>query len=89
MTDADLRRLATHHNEQAEFANAQRVAFQKGEVYSLGAGHATDHDEWIKETIIHFARIEREHIAIRDAFLLHCPIFCTAGYQCSAASRND
>ncbi len=69
MTDDDLRRLAIHHNDQAEFASAQRIAFEKGEVYSLGRGHATDHDEWRKETIGHFVRIEREHIALRDAFL--------------------
>jgi hypothetical protein len=58
-----------HHDAEADFARAQRKAFESGEVYSLGGQRASDEDDWIKSTIVTFKELEKNHLAIRDRLL--------------------
>jgi hypothetical protein len=65
----DLKRLIDHHEKEAEFMVHQRRAFEAGEVYSLSGVQSPDHEVWLKECIVHFIRLEAEHLAIRNSFI--------------------
>jgi hypothetical protein len=68
-TNEELQLQVIYHNEQAELARAQRIAFEKGEVYSLSGMHAADRDVWMKDTIVLLTKLEADHLALRDSFL--------------------
>ena len=65
-----LERLAKYHNEQADFAEAQRQLFLGGEVLSLsGSGFFDPNDPWVVETAETFAKLREDHLKLRNSLL--------------------